>query len=110
MWLLDHNLPAKLRPALEGLGIKCETAAKRGWQDLKNGQLVAAASQAGFRCILTRDVRFTESASHSLKKFPDMAIVLLKIPQMRGKNYAAYFVEAWKRRPIENPRGFSTWP
>jgi predicted nuclease of predicted toxin-antitoxin system len=107
MWLLDHNLPAKMRPTLEGFGVKCETAAKHGWQNLKNGELVAAAFTAGYRCILTRDVRFSESASQTLKKFPEMAIVLLKIPQMRGRLYVA---RLWGRRPIENPKRFSIWP
>jgi predicted nuclease of predicted toxin-antitoxin system len=83
MWLLDVNMPKKLAPLLGGLGIRAECADDRG-NGLPNGTLVEAAVQAGFRCILTRDRLFSESASRALKPFPTFCVVLVTIPQVRG--------------------------
>ncbi len=51
MWLLDVNMPRKIAAVLGEFGIEAETAESRGWNDLTNGELVAAA--AGFNCLLT---------------------------------------------------------
>jgi hypothetical protein len=48
MWLLDANLDIHLLELLQRLGIACDTAENRGWKALRNGDLVAAAVQAGF--------------------------------------------------------------
>jgi hypothetical protein len=40
---------------LNELGVSCDTAAKRGWKALSNGELVSAAVAAGITCLLTRD-------------------------------------------------------
>ena len=63
MWLLDANMDVHLTSVLTGLGISCETAGSRGWKTLSNGDLVKAAMDAGFGCMLTRDRLFGESAS-----------------------------------------------
>ena len=63
MLLLDHNLPHQLQDLLTTYGLECETAASRGWERLRNGELVAAAHAAGFDTIFTRDSKFAESAS-----------------------------------------------
>src|SRR5688572_21998392 len=97
MWLLDHNLPAQLKPVLTRLGIQCATTFEHQWHELKNGELVATSYARGFRCILTRDVRFAESAAHALGSFPAMAVILLRLPQNRGKIYASNFEAEWRR-------------
>lgn len=51
--LFDHNTPAPLRYALTGCAV--ETMAERGWQELSNGKLLAAAEQAGFDVFFTAD-------------------------------------------------------
>ena len=53
MLLLDHNLPHQLRDLLVTYVVKSETVASRGWQLLRNGELVAAAYAAGFDTIFT---------------------------------------------------------
>ena len=63
MWLLDVNLPKKVGAFLGEFGIEAHCAGDRGWGGLTNGVLVEAAQQAGFRCILTRDRLFSESAA-----------------------------------------------
>ena len=47
MWLLDANVDVHLVALLTEFGIQSETAASRGWKDLSNGELVAAAVAAG---------------------------------------------------------------
>ncbi|MEX2262419.1 MAG: hypothetical protein WD696_10725 [Bryobacteraceae bacterium] len=51
--LLDHNTPAPLRYALTGHQV--ETAYERGWAQLTNGELLAAAESAGFDLMITTD-------------------------------------------------------
>ena len=81
MWLLDANMDVHLVPVLTGFEISCDTAGKRGWQALSNGALVSVAVDAGFRCLLTRDQLFGESASRALKMFPQFAVVVVNVPQ-----------------------------
>ena len=69
MWLLDANMDVHLVSILTGFQISCETAAKRGWNSLSNGELVRAAVDAGFKCLLTRDQLFGESASQAPTQF-----------------------------------------
>ena len=67
MWLLDANMDVHLASVLTGFNISCDTAGKRGWKALSNGDLVSVAVDAGFRCLLTRDQLFGESASRGPK-------------------------------------------
>ena len=105
MWLLDANMDVHLASVLTGLGIHCDTAAKRGWKALSNGDLVRAAVDAGFRCLLTRDRLFGESASHALKSFPQFAVVVVNIPQRPWAEYREQFVARWTKLPIEPVAG-----
>lgn len=79
MWLLDHNLPVQLKSTLISLKIDCDTTRARGWDKLQNGDLVAASFAAGFKCILTRDVRFAQDAKKALKAHPTFAVVLIRL-------------------------------
>jgi hypothetical protein len=51
--LLDHNTPAPLRYSLHGHQV--ETAYERGWSQLLNGELIAAAESVGFDVLITTD-------------------------------------------------------
>ena len=51
--LLDHNIPAPLRSALEGHEV--ETAYERGWAELTNGELLTSAEESGFNLLVTSD-------------------------------------------------------
>ena len=51
--LFDQGTPAPLRHALVGHAV--ETAYERGWSNLKNGELIAAAEAAGFEVFVTTD-------------------------------------------------------
>jgi uncharacterized membrane protein len=52
MWLLDANMDVHLVAVLADLGIASDTAGRRGWKALSNGELVAGAVAAGFDCLL----------------------------------------------------------
>ena len=86
-------------------GIEAHCADDRGWGHLTNGALVGAAQQAGFNCILTRDRLFSESAARALKLYPEFAVVLVTLPQLRSAEFLEQFRRAWLRRPIQPVAG-----
>jgi len=111
MWLLDANMDVHLISLLAGFGISCEPATRRGWGGLNNGELMAAATQAGFTCILTQDRLFAESATQALREAAGISLVVVRLPQRPWREYLQQFREAWARRPIEPvPGGVVCWP
>ena len=74
--LFDQGTPVPIRPFLREHTV--ETASERGWQKLKNGDLLKAAQEAGFEVLVTPDknVRFQQN----LRKYT-IAIVVLGNPQ-----------------------------
>ena len=89
MWLLDANVDVHLAAIFRERGTACDTVARLGWKTLSNGELVATAFAEGFRCLLTRDQLFGESASRALKSFPEFAVVVITLPQRRWPEYRA---------------------
>ena len=111
MWLLDANVDVPVAALFKQRGVPCDTAAHRGWKALSNGELVARAFAEGFRCLLTRDQLFGESASQALKSFPEFALVVITLPQQRWQEYRKRFVEAWTASPIRPvPGRLIHWP
>jgi predicted nuclease of predicted toxin-antitoxin system len=111
MWLLDVNTDVRLVEVLAEFGIKAETAASRGWRELSNGELVRATATAGFTCLVTRDELFMQSAARTLKLYPEFAIVLLRLPQMRRQTFIAAFRTSWASEPIRPAPGkLLSWP
>ena len=111
MWLLDVNLPNGLTRLLHGYGISCDTTARRDWRDLTNGALADAAFRDGFRVILTRDRLFGTSARRALAALPELAIVIVTLPQAREEAYLAEFATQWRGKPIEPVAGAVVeWP
>ncbi len=111
MWLLDANMDVHLASVLAELGVPCDTAARRGWKSLSNGELVSAAVGAGFDCLLTRDRLFGESDSRALGSHPIFAVVLVNLPQQRWPDYYNSFISAWALSPIKpQPGRLVEWP
>ena len=78
---------------------------------MQNGELLSTASHAGFTCILTRDILFAKSAHKEMMKLPDMAIVLITIPQYKRKRYTKKFLKYWQDNPISPTQGkIIYWP
>jgi hypothetical protein len=111
MWLLDVNLPNGLVTFLRRQGVSCDTAVSRGWRDLTNGSLAEAAFQAGCRVILTRDRLFGSAAGRTLRSLPELAIVVVTLPQAREAAYLAEFEARWQQTPISPAAGKTIeWP
>lgn len=100
MWLLDANVDIRIRGVLAEFGIESRSAESLGWKQLLNGDLVSAAVEADFTCVLTRDTLFAESAAKALKLFPEFAVVLVRLPQEKWPAYGNTFREALQREPI----------
>jgi hypothetical protein len=91
VWLLDANLDIRIQAVLAEFGIDSRTAEAMAWKELSNGHLVQAAVEAGFTCLLTRDQLFAESASKALKRFPEFAVVLIRLRQEKWPAYIDSF-------------------
>lgn len=74
--LFDQSTPVPLRPFLTGHTV--ETAWQRGWDKLKNGDLLKAAEEAGFEVLVTPDKNIRHQ--QNLKNYK-IAIVVLGNPQ-----------------------------
>jgi hypothetical protein len=111
MWLLDHNLPIQLRNLLKEFQISVETTSARKWEKLFNGNLVETAYAAGFRVILTRDLKFGEAAARALSSHPEMAVVLVKLSQRASTAYLEAFRSEWNVAKIVPLAGkLVEWP
>ncbi len=74
--LFDQSTPVPIRPFLRGHTV--ETAWQRGWDKLKNGDLLKAAEEAGFEVLVTPDknIRYQQN----LRNYT-IAIIVLGNPQ-----------------------------
>jgi predicted nuclease of predicted toxin-antitoxin system len=110
MWLLDANMDVHLLNVLSELRIPCESAIRRGWQELSNGDLILAAVEAGFTCILTKDRLFAESSNRTMGA-PCLAIIVVNLPQGPWRDYVRQFRTAWDEHPIAPvPGEVICWP
>ena len=111
MWLLDVNVDLKLVDVLEGFGVTAKSSIELGWRHLVNGDLVSTAVENGYACILTRDGLFGQSAAQALKSYPDIAVVIVTLPQRRCEPYLEAFKLAWSDAPIKPSKGkIIQWP
>src|SRR5712664_3848852 len=74
--LFDQGTPVPIRPFLKEHTV--QTTAQRGWDKLKNGELLKAAEDAGFDVFVTPDknIRYQQNL-----KVHAIAIVVLSRPQ-----------------------------
>ena len=111
MWLLDANMDVHLLSLLREFGGQAEAATRRGWGVLDNGELVSSAVDADFTCLLTQDRLFGESASDTLRAFPQFSVVVVLLPQKPWREYQVQFRAAWTKSPIDPIPGRVThWP
>ena len=69
------------------------------------------AVNRGFGVMLTNDVRILDSAGKNLLKYPQFALVLLRLPQVPSESYLKLFKEAWESNPILPLAGKTiSWP
>lgn len=111
MWLLDVNIPLALKTFLAQHQITVETAENRGWRQLENGDLVSAATTAGFHCLITRDKKIAQSAAKALGQYPEFAVVIITINQVKEPLYLKHFEDEWNKSPLQPIRGkVISWP
>lgn len=70
--LFDHNVSRRFRKYLVGHNVM--TTREMGWEELANGELLAAAARAGFEVILTIDKKLEHE--QNLEHLPLPVIVL----------------------------------
>jgi hypothetical protein len=72
----DQGTPVPMRPFLAGHTV--ETTGQRGWDRLKNGELLEAAEEAGFEVLVIPDknIRYQQNLEHRR-----IALVVLGNPQ-----------------------------
>lgn len=74
--LFDQGTPVPIRPFLKEHTV--QTAAQRGWDTLKNGELLKAAEDAGFDVLVTPDKNIHYQQNLTVRK---IALVVLGNPQ-----------------------------
>jgi hypothetical protein len=74
--LFDQGTPVPLRAFLKGHVV--QTAAQQGWAELKNGELLKAAEEAGFEVFLTPDKNIRYQQNLEIRT---IAVVVLGNPQ-----------------------------
>lgn len=74
--LFDQGTPVPLREFLQGHSV--QTAWQRGWDKLQNGELLAAAEDAGFEVLVTPDKSIRYQQNLQTRR---IAIVVLGSPQ-----------------------------
>jgi hypothetical protein len=74
--LFDQGTPVPMRPFLRGHTV--ETAVQRGWDKLKNGELLEVAEKAGFEVLVTPDKNIRYQQNLALRR---IALVVLGNPQ-----------------------------
>jgi hypothetical protein len=74
--LFDQSTPVPIRTFLKGHSV--QTAWQRGWDKLKNGELLKAAEDAGFDVFVTPDKNILHQQN---LKIHSIAIVVVGHPQ-----------------------------
>jgi len=74
--IFDEGTPLPIRLFLVGHTV--ETAAQRGWDKLKNGELLEAAEETGFEVLVTPDKNIRYQQNLVLRR---IALVVLGNPQ-----------------------------
>lgn len=109
--LVDHNLPPGVVSLLNESGFVSSTATSKGWSALTNGQLIAVAAQNGFEGIITKDIRLHLDGEVSLRRFPTFAIVIVRLPQLKKRQYLERFAAELDQKKLLPAAGkIISWP
>jgi hypothetical protein len=79
--LFDQATPVPIRPHLKGHDV--HTAAQRGWDTLKNGELLAAAEADAFDVVLTTDKNMRYQQNLAGRKIAVVVLGLQQWPDLR---------------------------
>jgi hypothetical protein len=79
--LFDQGTPAPLRRALGAHRV--ETANERGWSELLNGDLIAAAEAAGFEVFVTTDRNLKYQQNLTGRRLAIVVLLTTSWPRIR---------------------------
>ncbi len=79
--LFDQGTPVPLRPYLSKHTVR--TATQQGWDQLKNGDLLARAEAAGFDLLLTTDQNMRFQQNLAGRKIAVVVIALQQWPRLQ---------------------------
>ena len=79
--LFDQGTPAPLRRALVAHIV--ETANERGWSELQNGDLIAAAEAAGFEVFVTTDRNLKYQQNLTGRRLAIVVLLTTSWPRLR---------------------------
>ena len=80
--LFDQGTPAPLRRAL--IGHTVETAYERGWSELQNGELIAAAEAEGFQLFVTTDRNLKYQQNLTTRALSIVVLLTTSWPRIQG--------------------------
>jgi len=80
--LFDQGTPVPLRDHLPRHAV--ETAYERGWQDLKNGDLLARAEAEGFDAIVTADQNLRYQQNLTARKLSVVVLMTTNWPRIKA--------------------------
>ena len=84
--------PAPLRRVL--IGHSVETAYERGWSSLKNGELIAAAVEAGFDVFVTADTNLRYLQNPTNRALSIVVLMTTRWPRIQRSVQAVQFASA----------------
>ena len=79
--LFDQATPVPIRPYLERHTVR--TAARQGWDKLRNGDLLTAAEEAGFDILLTTDKNMRYQQNLAGRKIAVVVLGQQQWPRLR---------------------------
>ncbi len=79
--LFDQATPVPIRAYLQGHTVR--TAAQQGWDQLRNGDLLTAAEDAGFDILLTTDKNMRYQQNLAGRKIAIVVLGQQQWPQLR---------------------------
>ena len=80
--LFDQGTPVPLRRSLHPHTV--DTASEMGWPALTNGELIAAAEQAGFHVMITTDQNLKYQQNLSQRKLGIIVLKTTSWPRIRN--------------------------
>ena len=84
--LFDHDVPRPLRRHLPGHEV--DTARQRGWEKLRNGDLLDEAEQEGYEVFITADQKIPYQQNLDRRPFGVVVLLSNNWPQVRENTTA----------------------
>ena len=81
--LFDHGTPRPLRQYLSAHA--CDTAADKGWETLRNGELIDQAEQEGYEVLITTDQKLRYQQNLAGRRLAIIVLLKNNWPRVRTR-------------------------